>query len=80
MAKEVNEGGVKPQVPTPVQSTKQVPKHNFKLNVGEAVIGLKASPADQVKIKFSEWASIYEKAGTWDLIDNKTSADEKKLS
>lgn len=73
---------VKQQV-TPIVTTsakKDLPKHEFDLAVGDAVVALKADNTQQVKVKMQDWQSTYEPSGSWDLIDSRTSIDEKKSS
>lgn len=74
-----DEAELKTQAPVPTVTKKEVPKHEFKLNAGEAVIAQKDAPANQIKTTIREWESIYEPSGTWDLVAEKTKADEKKV-
>lgn len=74
----IKEPEVKTQAPAPTVTKKEVPKHDFKLRTGEAVIALKESPANQIKTTLREWKAIYEKSGTWELVEEKTHASEKK--
>jgi hypothetical protein len=67
-------------IPAANSAKSDLPKHEFELGVGEAVIRLMSDPTQTIKVKIGDWRSTYEPSGKWELVDQRTNVDQKKSS